>query len=411
MSASVSVRSSHGVYLRYVKGSATIHNEGKLNGLHIEPEYLFKRGAILGYDKFSGLLPGGLEYAGYITYEFFVDSPRFEIKNMVLGDKILYGPGDIVTYKIGYKNTGTMDQENVVVQDLMPSELHYVKGSTILFNNNYPDGKGVNDDLVSSHGMNIGSYAGGSGWAEIAYKAEIEKTIGNNYRITHSVLVSTTDGNKTAAASLMFSKDFYEDHEWGPERKMYTVEYRPAYALFNSILDDPTIGDESHFIHVSEINAREKHPRRTIEITPGRQYIVKIFFHNDASYDANKLGYGVATDAMISTSFPQYLTRTQSGKIRAAITWSYVAEESLEPSRHEVIWDSAYLTTDSESVRLRYVLSSAIIHNNGDANESILPTSFFSSEGTPIGYNKLDGTISGGEKFYGYVTYVLQAEL
>lgn len=192
---------SEDLYLRYVPGTAIIHNGGALNGQSIGPDYLFGEGALLGYNKFSGLLPGCNEYAGYITYQIFADAPDFKVTKTIASDSTTVKPGDEVTYKVRYENTGTMNQLNVVVRDTLPKELEYVTGSTKLYNNNLTEGKTVNDDLINENGMNIGDYAGGSGWAEIVYKAKVKDSAGCG-SIKNTALISTTDGNKTAEAEL-----------------------------------------------------------------------------------------------------------------------------------------------------------------------------------------------------------------
>ena len=193
---------SEDLYLRYVPGTAIIHNGGELNGQSIGPDYLFGDGALLGYNKFSGILPGCNEYAGYITYQIFADAPDFNVEKSVISDSNIVKAGDEVTFKVRYENTGTMDQLNVVIRDILPDKLEYIAGSTLLYNNNFLDGKSVNDDIIAEAGMNIGDYAGGNGWAEIVYRAKVKDNAYCGDTITNSALISTTDGNKTAEANL-----------------------------------------------------------------------------------------------------------------------------------------------------------------------------------------------------------------
>ena len=195
------------LYLRYIPGTATIHNGGTLNGQPIGPDYLFGDGATLGYNKFSGILPGCNEYAGFVTYQIFADAPGFDISKSVVGDNTTVNPGDIVTFKVSYKNTGTMDQANVVIRDTLPDSLQYVTGSSKLYNNNNPDGVVVNDDIVNENGMNIGNYAGGSGWADVTYQVLVKDDVKCGDVITNNVTVSTNDGNKHASLSLTVKGD------------------------------------------------------------------------------------------------------------------------------------------------------------------------------------------------------------
>lgn len=195
------------LYLRYIPGTAIIHNGGALNGQNVSAEHLFGEGALLGYNQFSGILPGCNEYAGYITYQFFADAPGFDISKSVVGDISTVKKGDIVTFKVRYDNTGTMDQTNVVIKDTLPSQLQYVTGSAKLYNNNSPDGVAVNDDVIAENGMNIGDYAGGSGWAEVTYQVLVKDDVNCGDAITNNVTVSTNDGNKHAGLTLTVTGD------------------------------------------------------------------------------------------------------------------------------------------------------------------------------------------------------------
>lgn len=198
---------SQDLYLRYVPGTATIHNGGGLNGQSIGPDYLFGDGALLGYNNFSGLLPGCNEYAGYITYQIFADAPGFTISKSTIDDVTVVHPGDVVTFKVRYDNTGTMDQANVVIKDALPEGLQYIAGSAKLYNNNFLDGKVVNDDIINESGMNIGDYAGGNGWAEVTYQVLVQDNVECGQEITNLAMVSTNDGNKNAGFTLTVSGD------------------------------------------------------------------------------------------------------------------------------------------------------------------------------------------------------------
>jgi len=201
------MNSNQDLYLRYVPGTAIIHNGGALDGQSIGPDYLFKDGALLGYNKFSGILPGCNDYAGYVTYQIFADAPGFNISKSVEGDIKTVKAGDVVTFKVRYDNTGTMNQNDVVIKDAIPEELEYVKGSTKLYNNNFENGKEVNDDIVSENGMNIGDYAGSTGWAEVTYQAMVKDGVACGAELVNVAIVSTNDGNKEDSVKLTVDGD------------------------------------------------------------------------------------------------------------------------------------------------------------------------------------------------------------
>ncbi|MCL1839923.1 DUF11 domain-containing protein [Candidatus Saccharibacteria bacterium] len=201
------VRATSDVYLRFVPDSAIIHSNGTVNGKDVGQQHLFSsEGANIGYwDDAWGVLPGCNEYAGYISYRFVVDQPRFEIAKDVSRDaknewveSITVGPDEILDFRIRYKNTGTTEQSNVIVTDQLPNKLRYLTGTTFLINGSSPSGKFVADDLFGG-GLNIGRYQAGSE-ATLTYKVKTplaeDLQCGNN-KFVNGVSVSTPNGTMT----------------------------------------------------------------------------------------------------------------------------------------------------------------------------------------------------------------------
>lgn len=57
---------------RYFKGYRD--RDVEYNRRRLVADYLFGDGALIGYNKLSGILPGGDEYAGYITYQVYAEN-------------------------------------------------------------------------------------------------------------------------------------------------------------------------------------------------------------------------------------------------------------------------------------------------------------------------------------------------
>ncbi len=192
---------------------------------------------------------------------------------------------------------------------------------------------------------------------------------------------------------------------WGPERTTFTMESPASYPTFNSITNNPTIGDERNFVRVGEIDAEVTDLSDEVEVVPGRQYLVYVYFHNNASATYNDSAHnnvGVALRTRMSSSFSTVITPESKGTITATIT----ADNSNPTS----VWDEAYMTTKTEKVLLHYVAGSAKIYNDWGANGSVMPSSLFTQEGALVGLNALNGVVPGCEEYHGVVTYVLQAE-
>lgn len=197
-------------------------------------------------------------------------------------------------------------------------------------------------------------------------------------------------------------------YAWGPERQTYTNEHPASYATFNSITDNVAVGDERNFVRVREIGT-EKPYSDEVEVTPGKEYEVYIYYHNNAASNTNSTGFGMATNSRVATSFPATLNAGSRGTINGVLTWSYVTPEAPNTPKDGKVWDEAYLTSKTDGISMKYKPNSAVIHNGGSANGTILPTALFTEKGTPIGYNKLAGTIPGCAEYSGYITYILVA--
>jgi uncharacterized repeat protein (TIGR01451 family)/LPXTG-motif cell wall-anchored protein len=214
--ADVTMTSANGspVALRYVANSAHIYNGGASNGSALS-DNIITTGVPLGYDKLDGVVPGCNNYAGYVTFKFVATQPNFTVTKQVREQgtadwkkSIDVQPGKTVEYKIAYTNTGTTTQNNVVLNDTLPTGLTYVAGSTILVNPANPNGKVISDN-VTKGGVNIGSYNPGSN-AYIRFSATVPAesalTCNQTSKFTNKVTAETDNGNKQDTADVSTSR-------------------------------------------------------------------------------------------------------------------------------------------------------------------------------------------------------------
>lgn len=74
-------------------------------------------------------------------------------------DSIEAEVGDIVEIQVEYKNLGAAAQNDVTLRDVLPTNLAYLPGTTILYNSNHPEGSTISEDNIARNGLNIGSYS------------------------------------------------------------------------------------------------------------------------------------------------------------------------------------------------------------------------------------------------------------
>lgn len=192
-------------------------------------------------------------------------------------------------------------------------------------------------------------------------------------------------------------------YAWGPERPTFTMEKPATYPTFNSITNNPTIGDERNFVRIAEKGVGATYSDE-VKVVPGKEYEVYIYFHNNASATFNDLAHkrsGIALQTKLSTAFSALVAPDKQGLVTAAIT-----STNANPKR---VWDEARMVSD-QSVKMRYKTGSAKIYSDWGASGSVLATSLFSEGGTYVGLNRLDGVIPGCEEYHGVVVYTLVAE-
>lgn len=124
------------------------------------------------------MLPGGEKYSGSIIFKIKVDVVGFDMNNSVSKEgendyksNIDAIPGEILDFKMHFKNTGTTILKDVVVYDLLGEGLEFVPGTTKIYTPSHPEGT-LQTDALFKNGFNIGDYKGGMD-ATITYKVKV----------------------------------------------------------------------------------------------------------------------------------------------------------------------------------------------------------------------------------------------
>ena len=209
----VTLVSDENVYLEYVEGSAKYNNN---KGTFSLPNEVITSGATLGFDKMNGEIPGCYEYSGVVTIDVKVHSSvaaKLSKKVRIKGTKewaesVEAKVGDEVEYQIEYTNLLTEQVNNVMIRDILPTNVEYVQNSTYLYNSNYQNGTLLKDNTLTTSGINIGSYnAKGNAYVRFTGKV-VDKTLacGKNQLVNWAS--STVDSAVSKDdASVMVTKD------------------------------------------------------------------------------------------------------------------------------------------------------------------------------------------------------------
>lgn len=189
---------------------------------------------------------------------------------------------------------------------------------------------------------------------------------------------------------------------WGPQdRATFTWDKPASYPVFNSMTNNPTLGDERNFVRVREADTNETYSDN-VNLEVGKEYEIYTYVHNNASASLNESGKGIASGVMIKAELPTQLSAGEAGVVKSTIT--------ADNTNPKSVYDTAYLHADS-TVYLRYVPNSATIHNAGSANGQILDADSLFGAGAGYAYYNSDwGLIPGCNEYAGYVTYRVKVD-
>ena len=159
----VTLVADENIYLEYVDGSAMYNNN---KGDFKLPNEVITSGALVGYESMNGEIPGCYEYSGVVTINVKVHSSvaaKVQKKVRIKGTKdwsesVNAKVGDEVEYQIEYQNLLAEDVKDVMIRDVLPTNVEYVNDSTILFNTNHSEGIKMKENTLTTTGVNIGSY-------------------------------------------------------------------------------------------------------------------------------------------------------------------------------------------------------------------------------------------------------------
>ncbi len=188
----VNLTSDTAFHLQYIEGSATLVNNvldkndkatGQIKRTTLSDNIVKDtNGVLIGSESLNGEIPGCYPFSQLVTirvkavydYDYSVNT-TVRLANdadKTWKKEVDAKIGDKVEFQIEYKNTSKIKHEDVVIRDILPSNLKFVGGTT-LYNTNHPKGMTMdNPEHVVGTGLFIGSYNAGAN-AFVRFTAEV----------------------------------------------------------------------------------------------------------------------------------------------------------------------------------------------------------------------------------------------
>ena len=169
-----------------------------------------------------------------------------------------------------------------------------------------------------------------------------------------------------AAAAVVTVASAVSVFAWGPSRATYTMANPADHITFNSIVDNnQEVGDERYFVSASPYtgNASNNVWSDNTVVEDGKEYVVRMYVHNNAASNLNLIAKDVRAYINLPTEASDSIT--VEGTIYSS---------NANPTK---VWDQTNFTSkNGENFNLTYVEGSAKYYNtkNGVLREFSLDT-------------------------------------
>ncbi len=193
---------------------------------------------------------------------------------------------------------------------------------------------------------------------------------------------------------------------WGPQRETFTMQNPPDFITFDSITNNPDVGDERNFLRVRDADEQYWDEQATngwtdtVNLEEGHTYDVRLYVHNNGIE-----GRYIAQDVRAHINLP-----TGSDVFGKQFEVNgYLYASNAQPQE---IWDNIVLKSDKE-FHVKVVSSKYYNNVRTEATDGFdLGDELINSKGTGsgalLGYDQMNGYITSCLPFSGYVLVKIQ---
>lgn len=197
-------------------------------------------------------------------------------------------------------------------------------------------------------------------------------------------------------------------YAWGPSRETFTMEKPADHVTFNSITDNPDVGDERNFLRVRDADSQYWQDGTTngwtdtiSNMEEGHTYTVRMYVHNNAAANLNLEATGVRAHVNLPTSEDSWGKQYEVN--------GYLYADNATPNE---VWDNIVLKSDKEFhvkvVSAKYYNNIRTEKSNGFDLGNEVYTAKGEGTGALLGYEQMDGKIPGCLEYSGYVLMKIQ---
>ena len=197
-------------------------------------------------------------------------------------------------------------------------------------------------------------------------------------------------------------------YAWGPSRTTFTMEKPATYVTFNSITDNPDVGDERNFLRVRDADSKYWQEGTTngwtdtiSNMQEGHTYTIRMYVHNNASANLGLVANNVRAHVNLPTKDTTWGKQFEIN--------GYLWSDNAKPTE---IWDNIVLKSDKafhvKVVSAKYYNNIRTEASDGFTLGDEVYTATGAGTGALLGYQQMDGKIPGCLEYSGYVLIKIQ---
>lgn len=203
---------------------------------------------------------------------------------------------------------------------------------------------------------------------------------------------------------------------YGPERPTYTIEVPADHITFNSITNDPEIGDERNFVGARDaatgdngMNNQWKDNEITVE--EGHEYIIRVYVHNNAAQNLKLVANNVKAFVNLPTATAKSMDVFGTVSADNATPKEVYDHVTLKSDKNfNIVPVEGSIKWENNCIGSNHPTGDCPAGVGGNGPVVINGYDLFTSKGLLLGYSAMDGKIPGCYQYSGYLTFRIKPQ-
>lgn len=289
--------------LAYVPGSAKLIDGGLTTAL--SDSLVSASGVALADQK------GCFEFVREITFRMKVKMPHYQLFKSVRHEgqtsndwveSIDANPGEMLEWKIEFKNIGQTALQNVIIVDDMPQGMVIESGSVKFYDGNFPSGTSLGNDVIQQDGK------------------QLNVNIGNTNPDTNAIVFFKA--KIPAASELECGGNYFVNLAYATPQGFHTLESAAVVVVEKDSCEPGTPQYSCDAVNITKLGGRKVRVDVSKTALPADRVSVKNYEYN----------FGDGSTALVSDKNPVEYTFVQDGTFKVSVKVSFTVDGQTKTS-------------------------------------------------------------------------------